>query len=156
MVAGAASTVGSTVLGAAKGLASCMGTSNAATSNGNTLTNNINIPPSGPSGGGGPSVTAMIGIASAAYFIAVNMYDRYDMKDDHRLLMKLSMEDCGGLSKMLSNVEGCYRQYASKAIHRYISASEYKDLKSRFLECFARRPVHPCSWRGEDVYATGG
>ncbi len=78
-------------------------------------------------------------VASAAYWLATTAYDRYDQKDDHRLLLKLGAAECGGLSQMPANIEGCYRQYVSKAIHRTIANSNYIPLYNRFQECFAGR-----------------
>ena len=90
--------------------------------------------------------------AAAVYWIAVNTYDMYDKKDDHRLLLKLGAEGCGGLSQMPPNIEGCYRQYVSKAIHRSIATSNYVPLYNRFQECFGGRKELLCSWWGENVF----
>ena len=72
-------------------------------------------------GSSGLQTGAVVALAaSAAFKIGLEAYDRYASKDDARLLQKLGMEDCGGLSKMITNDEGCYRDYVSKAIHRTI------------------------------------
>lgn len=97
------------------------------------------------------------GAAAAIVFAALEAYKMYASKDDHRLLAKILMEDCGALSKMTTNIEGCYRQYVSKAVHRSIMSPNYMLFQNRFQECFAKRPVHPCSAWGEDVFtSTGG
>lgn len=97
----------------------------------------------------------IVGAASLATMAALEVYKMYASKDDHRLLAKISMEDCGGLSRMGTNDEGCYRDYVSKAIHRTIMSPNYVLFHNRFQECFANRPVQACGW-GSDVFSAGG
>jgi hypothetical protein len=96
----------------------------------------------------------VLGGAGFAYFAIVNGYDRYASKDDYKLLFKLGMEDCGGLSKMTPAIEGCYKKYVGGAVHRTIGSPNYKDFYGRFLECFSKRPEQSCGWWGKDVFST--
>lgn len=82
------------------------------------------------------SLTALPPYLDASY--------RISSVDDHRLLTKLDMEDCGGISKMSKNVEGCFRKYVGDAICRQTSSPNYSALEHRFSECFANRPELSC------------
>jgi hypothetical protein len=64
--------------------------------------------------------------------------------DDDRLLKKLGESDCGGLSRMTQNVEGCFRKYVWDAIDHWHSSDDYLWLVERFTKCFGDRPELPC------------
>ena len=65
--------------------------------------------------------------------------------DDNRLVQKLSEDDCGGLSKMPKNIEGCFRKYVWEAIDHKHRSDSYLRFVERFVQCFANRPELPCS-----------
>ncbi len=73
------------------------------------------------------------------------VYSIYDAKDDGPLLEQIQLKDCGGLSKMAPETEGCYRQYLSDAIVR-ISPSNYREkIENLRQRCFEDRPIHECT-----------
>ena len=144
-----------TVAGGLKTLLSSGATNTAtATATGNVVNNAFNV----AAGGSAmlskiQTVTLPIFAAGTAYWLAAEVYKTYDSKDDYKLLFKLGSEDCGGLSKMPPEIEGCYKQYVGKAIHRTMSSPNYKGLYDRFLECFSNRPEQSCGWWGENVFS---
>lgn len=89
--------------------------------------------------------------ASQAFNAIMYGYNFYDSKDDSRLLLKIMQDDCGGLSKMTSKIEGCYREYIVDAFHRYRGALE-KMYFDRVQECFSKRPELECPiWRRWEI-----
>lgn len=100
-------------------------------------------------------VGAGIGIAYIAFQVSTELYDRYIAKDDAPLIGKFTDIDCGGLSKMPSKIEGCYKKYLQGAIHRISQKAPWATTQGfydRFHQCFSGRPVHSCSSWGEDVF----
>lgn len=89
--------------------------------------------------------------ARFGYDVGKDIYGAYASMNDDELLLKLRMDDCGGLSKMTSAVEGCYRKYVLAAVHR-LKDSSIKMYSDRALECFAKRPQYSCPWYGKDVF----
>jgi len=71
--------------------------------------------------------------------------ERYSATDDHRLLIKIGDVDCGGLSRMSTDVEACFRQYVANAICRQNASPNFPALEHRFNQCFANRPVLTCN-----------
>src|SRR5271170_7807890 len=84
-------------------------------------------------------VGAGIGIAYVAFKVSTEIYDRYIAKDDAPLIGKFTDIDCGGLSKMPSKIEGCYKKYLQGAIHRISQKAPWETTKGfydRFHQCF--------------------
>lgn len=67
-----------------------------------------------------------------------------DQLERERLLRKLTDKDCGGLSTMPPNIEGCFRKYAWGAVDHSHRDDNYLTFLERFQECFASRPELPC------------
>lgn len=76
------------------------------------------------------------------YYTWKGVFDNLDYlqaSDDHALITKLFMDDCGGLSKMVSSAQGCFRKHLTPSICRQENSPNFDKLKNRFQKCFANR-----------------